>query len=69
MKKSLDSLNNLELLTNEEMNTVKGGWVMGTDAETFCEWYMGLTGQTAEEMMQTPMGQLMYQIDVALGLM
>jgi hypothetical protein len=69
MKKSLKSLKNIELLSNDEMNNVKGGGVMGTNYNTFCEWYAGLTNQSMDEMMQTPMGQVMYQLDVALGLM
>ncbi|MGB0862467.1 MAG: hypothetical protein ACPG19_12490 [Saprospiraceae bacterium] len=68
MKKSLNSLKNIELLSKEEMNNVKGGGVMGTNYNTFCEWYAGLTNQSMDEIMETPMGQLMYQIDVSLGL-
>jgi natural product precursor len=70
MKKSLNNLRkDLNVLSNDEMQNLKGGGVMGTNYNTFCEWYAGLTNQTMDEMMATPMGQVMYQIDVALGLM
>lgn len=70
MKKSLNNLKkDLTVLNNDEMQNLKGGGVMGTNYSNFCEWYAGLTNQTMDEMMQTPMGQLMYQLDVALGLM
>ena len=69
MKKSLNELKkDLTVLNNDEMQNLKGGGVMGTSYNTFCEWYVSLTNQTMEEMLATPIGQFMYQLDVALGL-
>jgi natural product precursor len=70
MKKSLNNLKkDLNVLSNDEMQNLKGGGVLGTNYNTFCEWYAGLTNQTMDEMMATPMGQFMYRLDVALVLM
>ena len=70
MRKSLSKLQNIELLTKEESQSIKGGGVMGTNYNTFCEWYAGLTSIPMSEVRDhSQLGEWAYQLDVALGLM
>lgn len=69
MKKSFSS-KKFETLSKKEMHDIEGGGVLGTNFNTYCEWYAHLTGIPMEDVpTHSVLGAWAYQLDVALGLM